>query len=350
MCIFAENVHLPEVRATSYALLAEMLPFLGALSKDDAKSMNELIQISCQDIIGQSESSNGSMNFSSKIKGTPSQHVGSIQTDSSSGRVDTASTCRAQVTKTANTLLTALLQYVTVPRSTRHILERTAIISNNSDALLAATLNLATGASHETPSLLPFALNSIAVEQPAGTLPLSFEALVRPRMPVIRTPAVSLATDSSDGDDENLGVDANSFEESTHGESLMEMEIDLSPRQALDEKAKEQGGNSQNTWVRLETFTSKRRFEGVGTENPITSHPGFTGPKRQRYESQELEVNAAQNSTQPEPMMTGALPSNAGALSPPQPTRQDLSSEDDDDSSDFEIPKLVHNPITIDDD
>ncbi|KAK3073522.1 hypothetical protein LTR53_004811 [Teratosphaeriaceae sp. CCFEE 6253] len=162
-----------EVRTTAYGLLADLLELQGpSLSRDDVARVGPIIKACCHDLL-------------------PTQHSNAkdgnslAQSDQDSVANNTKIIASTAWHAAAQSLLPpcfSKLNAAYMPERLRTLMERTAILTQHKDALVACVLNPASSASGPTTqaSLLPLLAKQYA-DCP------EVEALLRPRMPVIRT-------------------------------------------------------------------------------------------------------------------------------------------------------------------
>lgn len=170
------------LRTSCYIALASVLDASGAgITKSTAQQCIPILNRCCEDIMSSVPASNASIKES--LNGLSADSLAPQKTSSTSHHAHEPTTA---IVAAAENLLYAALKSVPpshIPSRVRSQLDRTAILTQNKDAILASVLNpaLATKGGAKTPaSILPF----LARADPQN---LATEALLRPRMPAIRT-------------------------------------------------------------------------------------------------------------------------------------------------------------------
>ena len=180
--LFGAEKDLQDVRVSSYGLLNQLLPITGATAAHtDVKNVSEIIRYACRDLLQVVETIENTADNEKSTKTT------AINADSFSGPPKTyldlrVSDSRSSPRFEAETLISTFLQHIPahlIPNNLRTEVDRTAILTQQTKALLASVLNPAPAqhGKHAPASLLPFLAQTNAS--------LDLEALLRPRMPVI---------------------------------------------------------------------------------------------------------------------------------------------------------------------
>ncbi len=185
---FRSEVMIDEIRAASYGLFNRLLDLLGPTSnKRGVSSLTAVIQSCCEDLIPAKPPSHQAQSSSAAThdKGKPKQSV--MNADSFTTVASAAQTSKVSfrgVHAAAYELLPVLLAKLPaqhIPGTTRSMMDRTAILIQHKDAMLASVLNTPPNSMGKNrSSVLPL----LARSAPST---LATEGLLRPRMPVIRT-------------------------------------------------------------------------------------------------------------------------------------------------------------------
>ncbi|KAF3894911.1 hypothetical protein GTR04_2974 [Trichophyton interdigitale] len=230
--MFTSSNSTRSVREAAYKCFITSLTILGpALTKPDVLSLVPVLQIACIDIVPPKDSPivTENTNAGGRSKATS---VGTTNADAFlQNKAKVALGCCATnmtgpLAESAVKLLLTTLAYVQtehIPLSLRAKIDRTSILTGNSDLMLACVLNPipSTESQRGHPSILPF----LARSQPSNP---KVEGLLRPRMPVIFTGA---------GRKGRVDIEdyENSTEVETHGgDSLSRQNPDV--RESLAEK------------------------------------------------------------------------------------------------------------------
>ena len=187
----AEQGH-ETLRIAAYRLIEQLLSLVGfSLTRSDVDTLATVARRCCADLVLQARANNIPVNVSS-TKSNESGQNRFTPTDADSfvnhqkGSLQSHfSGKREAVYRAALRLLPCFLSTLpasAVPHSLRTEIDRTAILIQHREALLASVLNppLANKGQHALPSIMPFLARASAGD-------LDIEGILRPRMPVIRT-------------------------------------------------------------------------------------------------------------------------------------------------------------------
>ncbi|KAF2092566.1 hypothetical protein NA57DRAFT_22798, partial [Rhizodiscina lignyota] len=177
--VFEKESSVPAIRVATYAVLALLLPLLGAtLDKESVESLRPLIAACCPDALpptGHTSSSELSDFAKGKGNGSlskkPESIVGPLAVS------DTIHQVEPDVHSAASDLLPLLLSYIPsglVTKNLRATMDRAAILSQNREAILASIQNASPHHASNLPLLARLYANDIKVQ-----------CLIKPRMPVI---------------------------------------------------------------------------------------------------------------------------------------------------------------------
>jgi pre-rRNA-processing protein RIX1 len=173
---FARDIKHESIRLASYRLTTLVIEHIGpSLTKDNISSLGKLITQACQDV----SCHEASTTSQAAASGTP-------QAGTNSTGQNLRSTTGAKVsTILLEAAMTFLCRIITFTRPEswsshlRTIVDRTAIMEQNKDMMVASVLQPAHSAGRTMASILPF----LARSHPATS---EAEAVIRPRLPVIR--------------------------------------------------------------------------------------------------------------------------------------------------------------------
>ncbi|KAK0304064.1 hypothetical protein LTR01_007681 [Friedmanniomyces endolithicus] len=177
--LFQAEASYSGVRTSTYGALANILKLQGpTLGRGDVSDVESIVKACCQDLLPTAQvvsAAHGVVNGSSNQDGVLGQQASKT----------TSANVPATLRLAAEALLPICFSQIAptyLPGRLRTLMERTAVLTQHKDALFASVLNLASNGSRSKtqPSLLP--LLAMQYSQSAEV-----EALLRPRMPVIRT-------------------------------------------------------------------------------------------------------------------------------------------------------------------
>lgn len=352
--LFAAESSNNNLRQMTYSCLTSVLNLVGpSLTKDSIADLSLIIRTHCTDLL---PTTNGRDRVLQDNLGLPAHQQPATNGVSGSEKLSYTSrqpTTLAKLQTTASDLFPILftrLDQSLVPANVRGMMEKTAVLTGNKDALVACVLNPAkkSHGSRPRPSLLPL----LAREYPDC---VEVEALLRPRMPPVA------GTDgggrvSVDGHFEEGSSDGGE-EQYESGEEQSEDEDDAS----ADEGATDgQGGETKEDLQAVidtgaeEVFsTAPEQASGItGAQQSSRKRP--TESKEPTEETNAKRLRASPVATALDPVSAPAPDAAAMADVPVTavakkvdvteavtlPASQ-IDSKDDDDESDFEIPPLT---------
>jgi len=246
------------VRHASYDLVNSLLPHhLLIFDKSNSAGFKRLVKCCCDDLTGQS----GDKSF--------------VQNGSVLQQQDGPNALRnAGLHDSAHRLLPSILTYAPLHKltghsSTRMQIDQTAILLNHDEAILASVLNPPrpradpkTGrAAAPAPSLLPFCARS-AQHTLHGSHKLAYEALIRPRMPVVGSNVRgSVAGQNEDEDEEDVEDedDRSEAQENGYGDAVqpdMHDDVDVAMGETAAETNLRETASSQQD---LQDFASSQK-------------------------------------------------------------------------------------------
>lgn len=181
--VFRSENTFEEIRTSIYKLVSQILVQVGpSLPRSVVSSMSPLIRASCKDLLRTPErTARNSPTTSNKT--AQSYRMSSANADSFlvTATLSNPQTLSSELQAAAAGLLPLLLMSIpqnTLSFSLRSQIDRTAILSQNKDAMLASVLNPPTGKKWSS-SIMPLLARGFP-EAPA------VEAVIRPRMPVLQ--------------------------------------------------------------------------------------------------------------------------------------------------------------------
>ena len=278
--IFQKEKLNDSVRLYSYLAMSYLVDEFGTgFSRVQVKDLEGIVKTACEDVVPSQHQEQGQqqVNIQTKSQGHSNQAI-----NAETGLHFThASMVSSELRSAALDLITAFL-YKTIPQhmsnSTRSLLERTAILANDPQAMLAATLNAPsqTSSGKTRSSILPF----LARAHPES---VDVEGFVRPRMPPISSTVgqdsrlidEANATDEEDSNDPNDSYDIVRESQGSHDENEPTVEgSDKRPSKVsnLDEPHDE-GGVQQR--LDLTALAHENIAEDI-SERPDAARPGMT--------------------------------------------------------------------------
>ncbi|KAJ4353669.1 uncharacterized protein N0V89_005399 [Didymosphaeria variabile] len=184
--VFAAERNAPEVRTACYSAVAELLRRSGvALPKSSIDSLGDMIRRCCDDILPLEQNAAQAKQSAANVK-TNGNTQATTNADAflKAPKAHNVSGDFAGLHAAAYTLLPAAFTHIRpqhLSDSLRARMDRTAILVRDKDAMMASVLNPPPSKKFGKPaaSILPFLARSQSGEK-------EVEALIRPRMPVIR--------------------------------------------------------------------------------------------------------------------------------------------------------------------
>jgi pre-rRNA-processing protein RIX1 len=334
-----------DVRMATYTCVARLLSITGpTLGKSSIKSLDVIIRSCCKDLLPvysaapkTTELINAPIMNGSKSNGSKGSNGLSPPTTTTPILITTTS---PDLHDAAHDLLPTLYHKVAtslISKATRTEMDRTAVLTNHTEALAASVLN---PAPHRA-SLLPF-LSAIA---PGSAVA---EAIFRPRMPVILGGKVEGGGDTVDEEDEVEGRDGEDEEVAIEAAELRE-EQDAEPKTmdwATVAVAKQETEKTQLSWAMGDITSPASRGD--------TQHLSAVADPRESTTKRRAENNAANGEIkrlrvdQEEGYKTDDMEVGEDIISRiERDHRQDATAqvveeeESDEDDEDFEIPALV---------
>lgn len=220
--IFESGIDIPALRVEMYQLFGALLRSTQIqFEKSDSSNLKTLINACCEDIRYPDRSSNNHSMSNGNVNNHSGKTTGSIRLDppTKKGSLHVAA-ARHDLDQSAWTLLPILLEHLPFHvlsggTTIRAQIDGQAILLQHHEALLssvlfplqASTKTKTALSSTSNPSLLPFLSQAVgASESPKTSSIFSAEALLRPRMPLLRT-VREIAREGSGIDDEDSESD-----------------------------------------------------------------------------------------------------------------------------------------------
>ncbi|KAK5954470.1 hypothetical protein OHC33_004192 [Knufia fluminis] len=301
------------IRRASYELVDSLLPHrLLPLTKSDSANFRRLVQQCCNDLLVSRGHTDG---LSSLQNNSATKKQGSAMPSSTRDLYDSA-----------YRLLPAILTYAPLHKlagysSVRTQIDQTAILLNHHEAILASVLHPSRPRSDPKsgrtappgPSLMPFLARSAeSVED--ETHKLAFDALLRPRMPVVRssTEGEFAEQDEHEAADEDEGeetyedghgdamqLELNGYMNGSTAEATQEphMEEATSSKEALQDFASTQ---KRDFTTLLEQSTDAQLAASASNDLPASM---ATGPAGTNYESVPKRPRLDDDSAQEEALI-----------------------------------------------
>lgn len=233
--VFPSGRHDPSFRQQTYRLSAKTLMFIGkGLDRNQAAKLIPIVRFCCRDLQadpGSVSSGSPSGTIPSELKVT--SHNGATPLQSTAGVAVDSRMENTELFGTASELLPLLIsrlpqQYLDI--SLRALIERTAILTHNKDAMLAGTLNPFIGKDGTVmTSILPHMTREFGDDDVV-------EVLLRPRMPLVPSPVAKISMEegvvglSEDEDMVMQHQDTISEQEGPRGGAVGPGEINLDGR------------------------------------------------------------------------------------------------------------------------
>jgi pre-rRNA-processing protein RIX1 len=348
----------PIVRGACYKVTTQIIQLMGpGMSAQQCKRFTSLIHHLSSDLLSALTSSSPPQPGKSTTQASKSTLTNTtlINTSLTSSSTSTnRSIIHPSLHTAATALLPALLRYLpasALKRPIRAILDRTAVLTQNADALVASTLNVRVGGG--VASLLPIAVRCERARE-------GLESVIRPRVPVglIGRGGVEQEEegDVREGGD-GLGVEEDGDGDDSYDQGLAEVGAQEASADVMDgvERMME---DDQNTVARngLEKSPNlnpaRKAFEQLEQLAQVQS-----ASKHSLDESEEVDLvvkspskrtrfeplsGLSSGSKQKEEASFPIIEQTTGAVRRMQPDAIEKEDEsDDDDDSDFEIPALV---------
>ncbi|GAB7362402.1 hypothetical protein MBLNU230_g2726t1 [Neophaeotheca triangularis] len=349
--VFAAEKCNISVRTATYSALHRILELVGpSLPKEDVTNFAPIIKACCSDLLPIDE---------------PKEHPSLVNgitvkpsADSSASNHTAKPTAFPELKAAASALLRVALAKLNskcIPKALRAHMDRTAVLAREKNALVASVLNPPTSASQGTvqPSLLPILARLFPHDA-------KVEALLRPRMPVIRTGR------SKDADQED---ETDGYEEEEQEAETAERDDDQypSPDAETTQQAKSnlfnpievhttapipQNNSSASTTSKRpadpstsETSTSAKRLRASPVAETLLPQQAFDlpGPDPVTVSAGLPGTVAVEEQTVTMPPEPAESSKSSGAASSAAPTAAaaEMELDDSDLGSDFEMPTLT---------
>ncbi|KAI6832523.1 hypothetical protein KC340_g9711 [Hortaea werneckii] len=288
------------MRTAGYVYLACVLDLHGAsYEKQDIADIEPIIKNCCQELLPLDDSSTpGSTVASGKIAGAAGDM--SLQHSKGGSSHPAALTDLHAAAKSLLPLCLSQLNAAYIPGKLRALMDRTAVLTQHKDALVASVLNPSpkTASSGIETSLLPLLAKQYP-DQP------EVEAVLRPRMPVI--PAIKRRntdgeTDEEEDEDESL-VEEIEIDQESERQTVPDGNNDAQPTDGLLNAL---GQNTESNDIDRSTVPTYR-----------STNDRSASEKRRAEEQPQLERSPKRN--QPMPVAETLLPNAPDSLPGPDP-------------------------------
>lgn len=362
--LFASEKETPEIRTACYLAVAELLLRSGvALPKSSIDPLVDMIRRCCDDILPlDTNSTQQKQPSAANTNGAP-QATTNADAFLKAPKATNVSGNFKGLQHAAHALLPVLFAHIRpqyLSDSLRARLDRTAILVRDKDAMIASVLNPPPSRKFGKPaaSILPFLARYQSGKK-------EVEALLRPRMPVIRTGTYELEEGADEDEDEEMPEEVERDDEfvgneldtllgtapmaGLGGDVAMAEEVDI----AATSSASLMSNDRPVSTLESANAIGKRPQEDIGSLSP---------PKRVKVSEQEEPPHVATLPIQPPvavpttivaprldaPAVVPDLPATTKALAPPQivapaapSTKSERPAEDDSDDDDDDKISLV---------
>ncbi|KAK4543074.1 hypothetical protein LTR36_005851 [Oleoguttula mirabilis] len=310
-----------DARAATYTVLTSVLRLQGpSMAREDVADVEAIVRACCQDLLPAGDSTTSPSN------GAPVQQSGATSDLGlqASKAAASAPTLHGDVRAAAEALLPLCISKLDpayVPGRLRALVERTVVLTQHKDALVACVLNpaLKGKASSAQASLLPL----LAIQHPDAP---EVEALLRPRMPFVRTRNTG-HEDEDEADDYNeddVGVDGHAEEDGMDGaavDATNGAEDDNEPTDGLLSALGQQDAPAMGE--ELYSVSPPETVQATQNSGPgpagAYSHAAELGAEKRRADAAPEHERSAKR-MQGSPVAESLLPSGAHSLSGPDPT------------------------------
>ena len=208
--VFQAERHENELRASTYAAVTVAFDIQGqSMTREDITDVDSIISACCQDLLAPTEPGVTRGSTTNGVSGLQSTGNGNFKAMSS------GLACRSEVYAAAHSLLLSTLTRLDpsrVSRKIRVLMERTAVMTQHQEALVACVLNPAMSAAGSSGSAQPSLLPLLARQFPNAP---TVEAILRPRMPVLRPARMTAGNEDEDSD--GMDQEGTVFDVEEHG-------------------------------------------------------------------------------------------------------------------------------------
>ncbi|KAK7520776.1 rRNA processing/ribosome biogenesis-domain-containing protein [Phyllosticta citriasiana] len=344
--LFQEEQLLPSIRAAVYSSLAQILPIVGhGLLALQVKSLNVVAQACCDDLLPRKKSNAAQSAPVVAKNGNKNVPQVTLNADSFLKAPQPAmsqTTVPRGLRDHASVLLPILLMQLpadSVDHLVRTRMDQVAVLTRHEEALVSSCLNDSVS---NSPSLIPL-LARLYPSKP------EVEALLRPRLPVIKTSIGGIIDsnrefeeeDESDGGSDDFEK-LHSVQENKGRQGLDEdMEGDSNPAQTIPTQEEQQQSQDQDVVDEVEADTR------AGSTD-VKSPPLQDGPEKRQSEDVEAQAPSpkrARISSLAEDPPRGTWPAQSEqthdfSTAAKEQTSFEIEDPEDDDE-DIEIPSLV---------
>ncbi|KAI4618813.1 hypothetical protein J4E80_005417 [Alternaria sp. BMP 0032] len=319
--VFSAEKETAQIRTACYTAIAALLKRSGvALHKTTIDSLVPLIRACCDDLLPPeiTAPTNQQTPGQAKANGN-SQPQTTANADSFLGAAKNAGGPNAGfpgLQQAAHDLLPVLLSSIPaqyLSDSMRARLDRTAILTQHKDAMVASVLNPPPSKKFGKPaaSILPLMARSFSAE-------MDVEGMLRPRMPVIRLGGKDLELDDGNDEDEEMEVEEEEVEEEEEQQALEQaddhfagQELDnlLETAGQSDTTAKDFAMEDAPTPSKPDVFTPRSVRKGTLAQRPNIPEPtAFSETKRPIGEDGPLSPSKRAKTGEDEQRITHPIP------------------------------------------
>lgn len=208
--VFPYGKHSPDFRLAAYRNVAKILHLVGpSFDRTSGPKLSILIKACCHDLYSEKESTDTKLNAAVTTKKGQSNgatHNADTYLRSIGDSPTSTSTHDAALGAAAETLLPLFMSHFPQQHldiSMRSLIERTAILTHNKDAMLASILNPFVGKNGRAlATILPHLTRDFAGDS-------TVEILLRPRMPLVAQGILHPSEDNIDDDEDDEEMDMN---------------------------------------------------------------------------------------------------------------------------------------------
>lgn len=339
LSIFVIHQHNSKLQEACYNVTSDIVSLIGpALSKKEIARLSPLIQACCADLLPiLPQNINQSINSATSKTTLTNTSLISTKVAPKSSISKTNSPHLQSQSNVLTTLLRHLPAVHTKP-SIRALLDRTAILTQNAEAIVASTLNPALG---RGVSLLPFAARSLRARH-------EIESIIRPRVPAVVFGKLEIAATEED-EEKELAIPQNDWFRNNAASGAEDAEHDEEKEDVEPETNESAKGlfDTHNEPAKPDINPAREAFEKLkNTQSMLTTsikHTLFTDeddsgitspPKRPRIESEAI--------TKHKEFSLPVVEQNTGNIQTiTKPIIHNVTNDASDNDSDFEVPKLV---------
>lgn len=344
--IFHASTSSHSVKTAVYILMRTLLDLSGpALPRQTVASLRRLITTCCTDLLPPTDSSADQPTTTTDTTNGKKAPQGTMNADTFLKPTSKSSTAPALPEQTqhpalyaaANALLPTLLARLPathIPVAVRSLLDRTAVLTRNKDALVASTLHppRTEHGAKASNSLLPL----LAREYPSEP---AVEAILRPRMPVLETGRrVGGASDVVEDDEE----EEDDVLEEEEKEDEMEVDISVPTTTTAATTAEEEQGKGQRILdAALSNYANDAAASSVGKKRTRSPSVSASDAAAAGQEGEKRRRGSPAVAAYVDEHVSGSVQLGDDSVATMSAAAAPTAEESDDDDDAFEIPQLV---------